>query len=116
VGELRAEVETLRQEKILEPESADEMQKQLDQLRAEASATDPNKTWEALDHLKQSNSDLARQVAEEIIAKTRTLTEAETLASALQMAMEAGMDSDAATRAAQELASMLESARLEEGL
>jgi hypothetical protein len=116
VGELHAELETLKQEKILESNKADEMQKQLDKLREQSSALDPNKTWEALDHIRQSNSDLARQASEEAIAKTTQLTEAQTLASALQMAMDAGLDSQTATRAAQDLASMLKSAKLEQGL
>ncbi|MBC8094258.1 MAG: hypothetical protein H7Y43_00455 [Akkermansiaceae bacterium] len=116
VGELRAELETLKQEKILEPEKADEMQKQLEKLREQSSALDPNKTWEALDHLKESNSDLARQAAEEAIVKTSNLTEAQTLAAALQMAMDAGLNTESAMKAAQDLASMLKSAKLEEGL
>jgi hypothetical protein len=116
VSELRAEVETLKEEKILEPDKADETQKQLERLQEKSSAMDPNKTWEALDHIKESNSDLARQAAEEVIAKVKSLTEAEALAGALQMAAEAGLGQDTATRAAQDLASMLKSARLEEGL
>jgi hypothetical protein len=116
VGELRAEVETLKQEKILDPNKADEMQKQLDRLKEQSSAVDPNKTWEALDHIKESNSDVARQAAEEAISKTGSLTEAQALASALQMASEAGLGQDTATRAAQDLASMLKSAKLEDGL
>lgn len=116
VGELRAELETLKQEKILDPDKAQELQKQLEKVQEKSSAIDPNKTWEALDHMKESYSDLARQAAEEAIAKTGSLTEAETLASALQMAMEAGLGLETATRAAQDLASMLKSAKLEEGL
>jgi hypothetical protein len=116
VDELRAEIETLKEEKILEPDKAADMEKELERLQGKASALDPNKTWEALDHLKESNSDLARQAAEEILAKTSSLTEAETLAQALQMAAEAGLNPESATRAAQDLASMLKSARLEEGL
>lgn len=116
VGELRAEVETLKQEKILDPNKADEMQKQLERLKEQSSAIDPNKTWEALDHIKESNSDVAKQAAEEAISKTTSLTEAQTLASALQMASESGLGQDTATHAAQDLASMLQSAKLENGL
>ena len=78
VGELRAEVETLKQEKILEPKKADDLQKQLAGLKEKSSALDPNKTWEALDHLKEANSDLARQAAEEALNKTTSLAEAQT--------------------------------------
>lgn len=116
VEELHAEIELLAEEKILEESKADELQKQLAKLREESSGLDPNKTWEALDHLKESNSDLARQAAEEALAKLTSLTRAETLASALQSAAESGMSEDTATRAAQDLASMVKSAQLEEGL
>jgi Sec-independent protein translocase protein TatA len=116
VGELRAEVETLKQEKILDPNKADEMQKQLERLKEQSSAIDPSKTWEALDHIKESNSDVARQAAEEAISKTTCLTDAQTLAGALQLASESGLGQDTATRAAQDLAAMLKSAKLEDGL
>jgi hypothetical protein len=45
-------VETLKEEKILEPEKAEDVQKQLERLQEKSSAVDPNKTWEALDHIK----------------------------------------------------------------
>jgi hypothetical protein len=116
VSELRAEVETLKQEKILEPNKAEELQKQLSRLKDQSSALDPNKTWEALDHMKESNSDLARQAAEEALSKTSNLTEAQTLASALQAASETGLGQDVATHAAKELASMLKAAKLQDGM
>ncbi len=116
VEELRAEIEVLEEEKILEENKADELQQQLSKLKEESSGLNPNKTWEALDHLKESNSDLARQAAEEALAKLTSLTRAETLANALQSAAESGMSEDTATRAAQDLASMVKSAKLEEGL
>lgn len=116
VEELEAEVEVLKEERILEPERADELQKQLDRIRKNALAMDPNKTWEALDHIKEANTDVAKQAAEEAVKKTANLTEAETLASALQSALELGLGKDTATAAAKDLASMLTAAKLEEGL
>jgi hypothetical protein len=116
VGELRSEVQTLKEEKILEPTKAEELQKQLARLKEQSSAVDPNKTWEALDHIKEANSDLSRQAAEEAVSKTTSLSEAQTLAAALQQASESGMGEDTATRAAQDLASMLKAAKLEDGL
>ncbi len=116
VGELRAEVEELKQEKVLEEPKADDLQKQLANLQKRSSAADPNKTWEALDHMKESNSDFARRAAEEALSKTTSLTEAETLAAALQLAAESGLGRDEATRAARDLAGMMKAAKLEEGL
>src|SRR5204863_5930378 len=91
-------------------------EKQLERLKDQSSAVDPNKTWEALDHIKESNGDLARQAAEEALTKTTSLTGAETLANALQLASDSGVAKDTATRAAQDLASMLKAAKLEDGL
>jgi hypothetical protein len=116
VGELKTEVETLKDEKILEDKKAEDLQKQLSRLREQSSALDPNKTWEALDHIKEANADLAHQAAEEAVAKTSSLSEAQTLANALQQAADAGLNPETATRAAQDLAGMLNAARLADGL
>lgn len=116
VGQLQTEVKTLAQEKILPEQKADDMQKQLSQLQKDSSSVDPNKTWEALDHIKQSNSDKAKEAAEEAVKKTESLTEAETLAKAMEQAAEQGMEPETASQAAQDLASLLNSAKLEEGI
>jgi hypothetical protein len=116
VGQLQAEVKTLAQEKIVDEKKADELQKQLSQLQKDSSGYDPNKTWEALDHVKQANADAAKQAAEEAVAKTESLAQAETLAKAMQQAAEAGMTEATASQAAQDLASMLNAAKLEEGI
>lgn len=116
VEQLQAEVKTLVQEKIVDDKKADELQKQLSQLQQDSSSYDPNKTWEALDHIKQANSDVAKQAAEEALAKTASLTEAETLAKAMEQAADSGMTEATATQAAQDLAAMLNAAKLEEGI
>jgi len=116
VEQLQAEVETLAQEKIVDEKKADDLQKQLSQLQKDSQGYDPNKTWEALDHIKQSNSDEAKQAAEEALAKTTSLTEAETLAKAMKLAADSGMNEATATQAAQDLASMLNAAKLEDGI
>lgn len=116
IEQLQAEVSTLAQEKILESTKAEEMQKQLAQLQKDSSGHDPSKTWEALDHLKQSNADAARQAADEALRKTASLTDAELMAKAVLAAAESGMSEVTATQAAQELASMLNAAKLETGI
>jgi hypothetical protein len=116
VEQLHAEVGALAQEKILPEQKADEVLKQLSQLQKDASAYDPNKTWEALDHIKQADADLAQQAAEEAERKTESMTEAETLAKAMQQAAQDGMEQATASQAAQDLASLLNSAKLEQGL
>ena len=116
VEQLQAEVKILAQEKIVPDKKADELQKQLSQLQKDSSSYDPNKTWEALDHIKQANNDAAKSAAEEALQKTESLTQAETLAKAMQAAAEAGMEEATASQAAQDLASMLNAAKLEEGI
>jgi hypothetical protein len=116
VQQLQAEVKTLTQEKILPDQKSNDLQKQLSQLQKDSSGFDPNKTWEALDHIKQADSDLAKQAADEALKKTESLTEAETLAKAMQSAAENGMDPATASQAAQDLASMLNDAKLEDGI
>lgn len=116
VSQLQAEVKTLAQEKILPDKKADDLQKQLLQLQKDSFGYDPDKTWEALDHIKQSNSDAAKEAAEDALKKTEALTQAETLAKAMQQAADSGMNESTASQAAQDLASMLNAAKLEDGI
>jgi len=116
IEQLQAEVKTLAEEKIVDGKKADELQQQLSQLQKDASGYDPNKTWEALDHVKQANADAAKQAAEEAITKTESLAQAETLAKAMQAAAESGMSAETASQAAQDLASLINSAKLEAGI
>lgn len=116
VQQLQAEVKVLTQEKIIDAQKSNDLQKQLSQLQNDSFGYDPSKTWEALDHIKQSDSDAAKQAAEEALTKTTSLTEAETLAKAMQQAADSGMDPTTASQAASDLASMLNSAKLEDGI
>jgi hypothetical protein len=116
VKQLQAEVNVLTQEKIINAQKAAELQKQLSQLQDDSLGYDPGKTWEALDHIKQSDSDQAREAAQEALDKTTSLAEAETLAKAMQQAADSGMNATTASQAAQDLASMLSAAKLDNGL
>jgi len=116
VEQLKTEVQVLGQDKILEDKKVEDLQKQLSQVEKDSSDSDPSKTWEALDHIKESNSQAAKQAAEEALAKTTALTQAETLAQAMQQAAEAGMSQANASQAARDLAGMLAAANLENGV
>ena len=112
--ELRAQIQGLEDEKILKEEKAVEWKQDLAKLGKESSGTDPAKTWEALDHLKQSAGDLARQAAEEAIAKTAQLAKAEALGQTAGLLPE---KSEAlAGKLMQELAALINAAKLDEGL
>jgi len=116
VGQLQAEIKGLTQEKIIDEKKAEAEQEQLARVQKDSFGYDPDKTWEALDHLKQANADQARQAAEEILAKTEKLSEAETMAQGMEQAADSGMNEATASQAAQDLASMLNAAKLEEGI
>lgn len=116
VGQLQAEVKLLAQEKIVDALKAAELQKQLSQLQDDSLGYDPGKTWEALDHIKQSDSDEAQQAAQEALDKTSSMADAETLAEAMEQASNSGMDATTASQAAQDLASMLSASKLDNGL
>ena len=116
VGQLQAEVKLLAQEKILDAKKAVELKKQLSQLQDDSLGYDPSKTWEALDHIKQSDSDAAQQAAQEALNKTTSMTEAEAVAKAMEQASDSGMNDTTASQAADDLASMLEAAKLDNGL
>lgn len=116
VQQLQAEVNVLAQEKIIDPKKAEEVQKQLSQLQNDSLGYDPSKTWEALDHIKQSDSDLAKEASQEALDKTTSMTEAETLAKAMEQAADSGMNTTTASQAAQDLAAMLNAAKLDDGL
>jgi hypothetical protein len=116
VDRLQADVNALVQERILDQQKANDLLQQLSQLQQDSSSYDPSKTWEALDHIQQSNADAARQAAEEAVAKTAALTDAETLATAMAQAAGSGMSDAAAAQAAQSLESLLNAAKLENGL
>jgi hypothetical protein len=114
VEELRAQIAGLEEEKILPNEKAADWRQDLSNLGKEASGVDPAKTWEALDHLAQSASNLARQAAEEAIAKTAQFAKAEALGLAAGLLPE---KSEAlAGKLMQELAALAHAAKLEEGL
>jgi hypothetical protein len=116
VQQLQTEVKSLAQEKFLDDKKADDLQKQLSQVQKDATSNDPSKTWEALDHVKEADSDTAKQAAEEAVAKTTAIAQAETLAQAMEKADNSGMSEANADEAAADLAKMLAAAKLEDGI
>ncbi|MBM3875282.1 MAG: hypothetical protein FJ386_00985 [Verrucomicrobia bacterium] len=115
VEELSAQIEALEEEKILKEDKAADFKSELNKLGKEALGKDPAKTWEALDHLQQSTQDLAKQAAEEAIAKMQSLAQSEALASAMSQLPDSTAG-EVLTKAAQELASLLNAAKLDQGL
>lgn len=116
VKELNTQLEALAQEKIMDERQVADVQEKLGKLGEEASGTDPARTWEALDHLKQFAAEAAQKSAQETLAKLETLSQAETLAAALSMAASSNLNEQVSAQAMQELGAILQNARLEEGI
>ena len=116
VDQLQAEIKTLAQEKIIPDQQAEETRKQLSELQKDSAGLSPDKTWEALDQIKEADQTEARQATEEALAKTAALAQAGTMAEAMDHAADAGMSPETATQAAQNLASMINDAKLDDGL
>ncbi len=115
VEELTEQIQALEEEKILKEDKAADLKNELSKLGKDASGKDPAKTWEALDHLQQGNQDLAKQAAEEAIAKMQSLAQSEALAGAMGQLPDSTAG-EVMTKAAQELASLLSAAKLDQGL
>jgi hypothetical protein len=117
IQELKTEVDTLKDQKLIQEQKAIELLNQLSKLQNESSGFNPYKTWEALDHLKQSTSEAARQAAEEALAKLDTLAKVESLAIALQKAVEDGnLTPEIRNSVAHAFTATLNSGRFSEGL
>lgn len=83
-AKLEKQIDVLKEEALLEPRKADDLKTKLDQLRREALGKEPVKTLDALDHLKDTVSQTAREAAESTARKNETLGQAETLADLLK--------------------------------
>ena len=115
VAGLREQIETLRREEMLQEEDARELEQALEKAAAEATADDPAKTWEALDHLEDAVTDTAADAAEQAYRETEALAKAESLARALAADADA-LDPTATTAAMKKLADLLDEAAKENEL
>lgn len=109
---LSEKLKILKQERIIAPEKADALEKNLAQVREDARSNDPAKTMEAMDHLEHTFKHEAREAAESAIKQAGAAERMEKLASALQSA-ESRMDSKQFAEAMKELAEMTEKAAAE---
>jgi len=83
IEQAREQVDVLEEEQIISQEEAELKRSELERLKEEATGFNPAKTWEALDHLKLSNQNLAEQAAQEALEKLSAITEAEMLGNAV---------------------------------
>ena len=109
VRQLAEKIDLFKGEAILPQEKALKLEKDLKELRQEASARDPAKTMEAIDHLEQSFKQTAEEAKQEAIQHAEQLTRADDLADALQKC-EAQMDPKQFDEAMKELSRMTDQA------
>lgn len=83
MGKLAEKAQVLKEEKIVSPEKAEALEKDLERIREEAQGKDPAKTMEAIDHLEQAFKKSASEAAESSIQKTEAATRVKELAKAL---------------------------------
>jgi len=106
IEQAREQVDVLEEQNILSEQEAEVKRSELERLKEDASGFNPSKTWEALDHLKLSNQNLAEQAAQEALKKMAALTEAELLGNAVdKMPADAAPDSE--EKALKELGALL---------
>lgn len=109
---LGEKLQILKQERIIESEKAEALEKNLAQVREEARSNDPAKTMEAMDHLENTLKQEAREAAESAVKQAIAAERMDKLASALQTA-EPQMDTKQFAEAMKELAEMAEKAAAE---
>jgi hypothetical protein len=107
-------VALLKEEKIFEPERADQLKEKLGQLKRDASGANPVKTLDALDHVEKQVTQAAREAAEKAAQKTEELAQAAALAEALQKSGDA-LDARVKADALAELGELAKKAAGEKG-
>ncbi len=83
MGKLAEKAQVLKEEKIVTPEKAEALEKDLERIREGAQGKDPAKTMEAIDHLEQAFKKSASEAAESSIQKTEAAARVKELAKAL---------------------------------
>lgn len=81
---LNNQLETLKEENIIEVEKVEAIKSDLERIQKEAEGVGPVKTLEALDHLQNRLKQEAEKAAEEGIKESETLAKAEALADEAQ--------------------------------
>ena len=107
VQTLQEQIDTLEKEKIISEEESQEFEEKLEQLRDSSSGSDPVKTWEGLDHLKENIKKPATEYADSSLSRTENLAKAETLAQGLSENPE-GLDAGLLSEAMGELSTMVQ--------
>jgi hypothetical protein len=115
VERLKAQLEVLEKEKLIDRERAEALKIKLDDLRRDASGKDPVKTMEALDHVQDVAKQAAQEAAEKASRKMEEMARAAALAEALDR-NGSRLDAAELTEALNQLAALARKAALENDL
>lgn len=111
-GQLAAQIDVLEEETLLDEKAADDLELEVRRLAEQATADNPARTWEALDHLADRLRQTAQQASDEALAQTGQMTDAQTLTQALAQDG-SGLGEQRLAEAMSELAAMLQQAGAE---
>jgi hypothetical protein len=112
VARLIEQIALLKAESILDPARAESFKDKLTDLREHASGKDPARTLEALDHLQNLASKVAREATEERTRQSERMSEAEALAEVLSKSADL-LSPKLKMEALSELAGLLEKSGLD---
>ena len=91
---LTEQLQVLEDEKIITQKEALNLREQMEKMEKNAAGEDPVKTWEAIDHMKESLSSKAQEFAEKAARKAETLTLSQKALQALKDARKGASASD----------------------
>lgn len=106
VDKLVSQVETLKEEQILDTSAADKLAEDLKQLKQNSDAQDPAKTLEAIDHADDTVKQSAQQASEKNLQKSEKMARSQELAETLANG-DAKLDPKEQTEAMQALDAMM---------
>jgi NADH dehydrogenase/NADH:ubiquinone oxidoreductase subunit G len=102
--ELEERIEMMREENIIEEKKAEELERQLKEIATQAEGDDPEKSWEALDHLSNNLDAKALEAEEETNSRLEKIELVEAVANSVMRSAESGEDdSEAAMKGMEKL-------------
>jgi hypothetical protein len=108
LDKLTEQVDTLKNEDIIQEKTAEELKQALEEVKNTATGNDPVKTWETLDHIQQNLKKQAQDAASQALSQTENLAKAEALSQALSESG-AELSSKVSAEAMSELSAMVKS-------
>lgn len=112
VQKLNEQIDIMEEEAILEKMAVEELKEELEQIKNDATGSDPVKTWESLDHLHDSLRNKAKEVAESMTEQIEKASQSQMLAEILSNNSNE-LSKSLSLEAMKELTSMVNSAALE---